>query len=119
MGGTLHRLSAGISEKEGRGPQVWGGGILWAGPFHRLMNGGIRPAISGKGRGFQESGTAHFWPFVVGLRTATAPMGMSFSYCLTTRYKDAPGAPTSIHPPSWIELVPTCSCHLLKDASFF
>ena len=44
------------------------------------MNGKIIPTISGKGWGFPGIGPLPtFWPFMVGLGTVMAPVGMSFS----------------------------------------
>jgi len=44
------------------------------------MNGRIIPTISGKGQGFLGMRPPlTFWPFMVGLRTVTVHVGMSFS----------------------------------------
>ena len=50
------------------------------------MSGRIIPTISGKVREFPGIGplpTSTFWPFMVALRTVVAPVGESFSYCIT------------------------------------
>ena len=44
------------------------------------MNGRSSPALLGKGREFPRGRPpSTFWPFMVGLRTVMAPMGVSFN----------------------------------------
>ena len=78
--GETHPTDRVWTLSEGEGPRVRGGEFLWAEQFHRLMVGRIIPTISGKWWGFPGIGPSPtFWPFMVGLGTVMAPVGVSFS----------------------------------------